>query len=115
MFQRAQRASDHDKGLKGYTITSEGITVGAGLSAYEGLLTGATRKIGKTQEEQLRDEFSKALGPMGLQVFNDVSRQGLAINNISTYIDSLISSKIIKKNDAENFKQKCMLILKGEE
>jgi circadian clock protein KaiC len=38
------RGSDHDKRLREYEITSEGIKIGAPFSQYEGIMSGSPRK-----------------------------------------------------------------------
>jgi circadian clock protein KaiC len=52
------RGSGHDKSLREYEITGEGIKVGAPFSQYEGIMTGSARRLTSTQEAVER--FSQA-------------------------------------------------------
>ncbi|VVB76350.1 DNA repair and recombination protein RadB [Candidatus Tiddalikarchaeum anstoanum] len=106
------RSSDRDKKLRKYNIISKkGIVIGEALMAYEGVMTGTSRKIGKTTEEKLIDEFNTVLGPMGLQSYNEIALKGITEKTITEYVDSLKSEGIIKKDTAEKFKQNCVSIL----
>lgn len=51
------RGSDHDKRLREYDITSQGIKVAAPFSGYEGLTTGSPRKVAS---EKFVELFTKA-------------------------------------------------------
>jgi circadian clock protein KaiC len=51
------RGSDHDKLLREYEITSQGIKVAAPFSDYEGLITGSPRRVAS---ERFAEMFKKA-------------------------------------------------------
>ena len=53
------RGSDHDKQLREFEITSEGIRIGVPFKDLEGLLTGTPRRTG---EERFAEAFAKAAG-----------------------------------------------------
>ncbi len=101
-----QRGSGHSKDLKRYDVTSAGFTMGESLAGYEGVTTGATKKVSETLEEQLENEFKAFIGPMGASVFSEIKAKGLSKARITTYIDDLARQGILKKEDAEAFKQK---------
>jgi len=52
------RGSDHDKNLREYEITSDGIVVGSSLSGYEGIMSGSPRKLQTV--EMAAERFSKS-------------------------------------------------------
>jgi len=39
------RGSQHSKELRLYEVTNEGLVIGAGLSGYEGLMTGTPKRM----------------------------------------------------------------------
>ena len=47
------RGSDHDKRLREYEITSNGINVRSMFSGYEGIMSGSARKVGRVSGEDL--------------------------------------------------------------
>jgi len=51
------RGSDHDKQLREFEITPEGIKIGVPFKDLEGLLTGTPRRTG---EERFAEAFAKA-------------------------------------------------------
>ncbi len=54
------RRTDHDKSLREYEITSEGVKVGTAFKEVEGIMTGSARKLSLTQEavERFSDAFA---------------------------------------------------------
>jgi len=108
------RGSAHSKGLRQYDITGKGLVIGTSLSGYEGILTGVTRKVSETVEEQLSSEFKNFLGPMAKQIFAGIKEQGLTKENIFSYIDELTNQGIVKKEDAEPFRQSISSIISSK-
>jgi len=47
------RGSDHDKRLREYEITSNGVKVAAPFSGYEGIMSGSARRVTSLSEEDL--------------------------------------------------------------
>jgi ribosomal protein S20 len=76
-------------------------------------MTGSTRKVEKSIEEKLREEFSRTFGPMGSQVFDEQAGKGLDEKSLMDFADSCVSDKIIKKEEGERFKERLRIILKG--
>ncbi|MDD5171742.1 MAG: ATPase domain-containing protein [Candidatus ainarchaeum sp.] len=107
------RGSPHSKMLTRYMITSKGIGIGASLAGYEGIMTGVTRKVSESVEEKLEVEFKRFLGPMGDQVFGELSQKGLSEETLTRYVDSLVRDGILKADDAKSFKEKLLQILKS--
>ncbi|MCK4327856.1 MAG: AAA family ATPase [Candidatus Diapherotrites archaeon] len=105
------RGSHHDNKLRTYEITPDGVVLGGALSAYEGIMAGATRKVGPTTQETLKEEFVRTLGPMGEIEFYKLARKTLSRKGITKYIDSLLSDGILKKAKAKKFKENCVSIL----
>ncbi|PKP54425.1 MAG: circadian clock protein KaiC [Candidatus Altiarchaeales archaeon HGW-Altiarchaeales-3] len=103
------RGSDHEKGIREFAITSNGIKIEKKFEAMEGVLSGSARKIGKTTVEKLKTEFSRTLGPMGLEDFEDLKESPK--KDIIKYIDTLIKDKILNKEDGEKFKERINIIL----
>lgn len=56
------RGSDHDKGLREFEITSRGVRVANPFSDFEGILTGAPRRVAS---ERFVEMFSKAARKKG--------------------------------------------------
>jgi len=103
------RGSQHEKGIIEFHITSDGITIEEKFEALEGLLAGSARRIGKTTAEKLKDEFTRTLGPVGLDVFERFKESP---KDIEGYIDSLVKDKIITKSEGKKFKERINVILK---
>jgi circadian clock protein KaiC len=107
------RGDDHSKSLREYRITSKGIVVGEAFKGYESIMAGFARKIGRTVEEKLRDEFVRTLGPMGEQVFAEQKKKGLTKDNLIGFVDSSVEDGIIKVEDGEKFKERIKEIMGG--
>jgi circadian clock protein KaiC len=106
------RSSNRDKKLRVYSITHKGIVIGEALHAFEGIMSGYTRKIGQLSSEKLKEEFVKKLGPMGLQVYDELFEIGITEETLVHYIDSLVSDGILKSNIAKEFIDNSLHILK---
>ncbi len=107
------RGSAHSKGLRGYDITSKGIVIGQAMSGYEGVMTGNTRKVGKTAEEMLETEFKKFIGPMANEVFLELKEKGMAKDDVIAYINELESGKVMSKEKSNAFKTNIEKIFGG--
>lgn len=109
------RGADHDKSLRGYTITGKGLIVGEAYTNLEGIMTGVARRISESIEERLEAEFIKFIGPMATSAFLELKNKGLTKTNIFIYIDELTSQKILEKKDVKLFKQNVNDIIQGSE
>lgn len=107
------RGSAHSKGLRLYDITAKGIMIGQSLSGYEGIVAGVARKVSETTEEKLQAEFRRFVGPIASSVFAEIKERGLTKENIYKYIDDLAEQNILKKKDADVFKNNASTILSG--
>ncbi|QQG40075.1 MAG: circadian clock protein KaiC [Candidatus Aenigmatarchaeota archaeon] len=108
------RGTAHSKGLRTFSIGDDGYVIGPALSGYEGVLSGSTRKVSATVEEELQTAFSKAIGPMGTQSYAEVAKKGLTLENIESYIDGLSKKGVMTSASAAQFKDSVRRILKGE-
>jgi circadian clock protein KaiC len=105
------RGAKHDKGLREFEITSEGIKIVSRFTGYEGILAGVTRKVTDTVQEKLEAEFKRFIGPMGGNAFGQVKRAGLSEEAIFRYIDDLAKKRVLKEDDAKTFKRSVAEIL----
>ncbi len=106
------RGSYHSKGLRSYEITDKGMKIGLQLSGYEGVMTGVTRKVAATVEEDLKEIFQRYIGPMGRSVFEDIKKRGITTNNVINIVNNLVDDNIIKQEDADKFKEEVLSVLK---
>jgi len=106
-----ERGSGHSKQLRLYDITRNGLVIGTSLSGYEGVLSGASRKVSETSEELLRAEFKKYLGPLAENIFSDLKGEGLSAEVVLGYIAQLEAEKVLKPENAKEFRQKASAIL----
>lgn len=105
------RGSKHEKDLKEFEITKNGLLVGKSFKNYEGLLSGVTRKIGKTKEEKLKEEFINTLGvKKGLKEFEKLSKREISTASINNSINQLIKTMKIKAKEGNQFREKALLI-----
>jgi len=97
------RGSRHDKKLRELVFTDTGVQVASEFSGYEGVLTGSTRQIASSMEEQLRSLFVQILGPMGEQVFAEQKAKGMTPEGINKLMDELGDQGIVSKERKAEF------------
>ena len=108
------RGDDHSKSLRRYSITKKGIVVGETFRGYEGVLSGTAKKISSTILEQVRQEFIRNIGPMGDAEFDKIKKKGaVTLEDIITYVDSLVTDGIIDPEKGDLFKGRIKLIFEG--
>lgn len=95
------RGTGHDKELKEFIFTDKGVNIISGFSGYEGLLTGQSRKISASIEEQVRQLLIETLGPMGNNVFNEQKEDGLSSQDLEKTINKLAKERIISSADQQ--------------
>jgi len=109
-----QRGSGHDKALREYEVTSSGIIVGKSYKAFEGLLSGQTRKTMRTTEELLKQEFVKTLGTTkGLKNYLILSKKGINSTSIANEINRMIKALEIKADKGQEFRDRLLMINEG--
>jgi len=97
------RGSKHDKKLRETSFTDQGIVVANDFTGFEGVLSGSTRRVSKSTEDQLHDLFVEVLGPMGEQVFTEQKIKGLTMEGIDKLIQELGDQGIISERRKEEF------------
>lgn len=108
------RGSGHDNKLRFYSISDKGISIGEAASAIEGVLSGSSRKVGKSTGEKIRDELMRTLGPMGQQAFDELERQGLSEAGLKGFVDSLVRDGVMARDVAGQFVVRLNAIWNGD-
>ncbi|MDY6778810.1 MAG: ATPase domain-containing protein, partial [Candidatus Nanohaloarchaea archaeon] len=102
------RNTEHDQSIRSYTIGTDGISIGTKMQAFEGVMSGDARKVGKTVKEKLRSDFTEFLGPMGEQEFEQMVDKGISRENVKDYIESLVERNVLKQEKAEKFRERSL-------
>ncbi len=97
------RGSAHDKKLREFIFTPEGIQLSTSFSGYEGVMGGLARKVSISTEEQLHVLFLEMLGPMGERIFVEEKAKGLTQDRVAFMIKQLGNQRIISENRKEEF------------
>jgi circadian clock protein KaiC len=105
------RGTDHDNRLRRYRITGDGMDIGSPVSAFEGVLSGTTRKTGESTGNRLKQLFLSKLGPMGEQEFQQLRERGMNAEAINGYVNRLVKDSVISQEEGEQFRQKAFDIL----
>jgi len=105
------RGSGHDKKMRKLQFGASGVSISSEFKGYEGVLSGATRKIGNTTEEQLRALFLEVLGPMGEEIFAEEQEKGLTLESVKKLIGELGNQGIISERRKEEFAGRIGIIL----
>ncbi len=106
------RGSKHDKKLREINFGSTGLEISNEFSGLEGVLTGSTRKVSESIEEQIHDLFLEALGPMGEKIFEDEKQKGLSLESIGKMITDLGNQGIVSMRKKEEFLQRSSQVFK---
>lgn len=101
------RGSHHDKKLRKYAITSNGIVIGEELTSFEGTITGSSKRIAASFYDQMRDEFIRSLGTEGLNIYNDLKKKGLTNDTIKHAVQNLVEKGLLSQDDADSFLHRC--------
>lgn len=103
------RGSDHDKNLREISIISDGMQIGSSFSGYEGALSGETKKVSQTIEEQFHSLLLEIVGPAGEKIFIEEKKKGLTLGVIKNLLNEFGNQGIIsvrRKNEyLENFEK----------
>ena len=110
------RGTNHDRLLRRYIITDNGVKVGEAYTNLEGVTTGVTKKVHepinlKEVDKKIESEFKNYIGPKGSKIFSNLKKKELTKENVLNYIDKLIKRGIVKKGNTTNFKQRILTIL----
>lgn len=97
------RGSSHDRKLREIVVTSDGISISTDFRGYEAVLSGSTRKIKESVDDQLRVLFLEVLGPMGEKIFNEEKRKGLTAKRVKELIDQLGSQGVLSVQRKADF------------
>jgi len=102
------RGSNHDKKMYNLSFTPTGLEVVTSFSGYEGVFSGNARQVSESVENQLSDLFTEILGPMGIQVFTKVKREGLQSASIKETIGTLRKKNILSEDKSQEFLNKAL-------
>lgn len=104
------RGSAHDKKLREFVFTSQGVQITSDFTGYEGVISGITRKVTASIEEQLHSLFLEILGPMGEKIFNEHKAKGLTMDSIAKLVKELGDQGIVSERRKEEFVQRSQKI-----
>ncbi len=107
------RGSAHDNKLRFYTVGERGITISEAASAVEGMLSGMSRKVGKSTGEKIRDELVRTLGPMGQQSFEELNQKGLSEAVLKGFVESLVGDGVMARDQADRFVARLVALWNG--
>ncbi len=110
LFILKMRGSPHDKKMRELEFGRQGVRVMSDFSGYEGVLSGATRKVGKSTQEQLRALFLETFGPMGEQLFTEETAKGLTPEGLKKLSAQLAAQSVISTRKDEEFAYQVDLI-----
>lgn len=108
------RGSAHDKKLREFVFTSQGVQITSDFTGYEGVISGMTRKVTASIEEQLHGLFLEILGPMGEKIFNEYKAKGLTMDNIAKLVKELGDQSIVSERRKEEFIQRSQKIFSAK-
>lgn len=108
------RGSDHDKKLREMIFTTTGLEISSDFQGFEGVLSGATKKVSNTTEEQLHALFLEFLGPMGETIFKEEKRRGLTYENVDRLLKELGNQGIISVKRKEKFLDQAKIIIQSK-
>lgn len=108
------RGSRHDKKLREVSFTETGIAITHEFTGLEGVMSGSTRRVSKSVEDQLHDLFLETFGPMGETIFNQEKGKGISVERMNSMIEELGNQGIISQRKKEEFREKSTNILGGE-
>lgn len=98
------RGTAHDRKLREVVISSDGgMRISSDFRGYEAVLTGSTRKINESVEDQLRVLFLEVLGPMGEKIYLDERKKGLTKERIRALIEQLGSQGVLSVRRKQDF------------
>lgn len=97
------RGTAHDRKLREVVISSDGMSISTDFRGYEALLSGSTRKIDESVEDQLRVLFLEVLGPMGEKIYLDERKKGLNQERLRALIEQLGSQGILSVRRKQDF------------
>jgi len=108
------RGSGHDKKMRQLQFGSDGVRITSEFKGYEGVLSGMTRKVGNTTEEQIRALFLEVLGPMGEAIFAEEQEKGITFESVKKLVGELGKQGIISERRKEEFANRAHTILGKE-
>lgn len=108
------RGSTHDKKLREFIFTPQGIQIISDFTGYEGVISGITRKVTTSIEEQLHGLFLEILGPMGEKIFNEYKAKGLTMDSVGELVKELGDQGIVSERRKEEFVQRSQKIFSAK-
>jgi circadian clock protein KaiC len=107
------RSSNHERILREFVFTPQGIRIVTDFKGYENVLAGGARKVSKSTEDRLRDLFVEVLGPMGVDIFEHEKAIGLDFSRVKRLLTDLGDQGIISQRRKEEFTKRSESIIKG--
>ncbi len=108
------RSTDHDRTLREFVFTPDGISVITDFKGYESILSSAgPRKVEQSTEDRLRELFVEVLGPLGVQMFEHERAIGLDLKRVKKLLADLGDQGIISMRRKEEFTQRSESIMKS--
>lgn len=108
------RGSAHDKKLREFIFTPQGVQITTDFSGYENVISGMTRKVMASIEEQLHGLFLEILGPMGEKIFNEHKTKGLTMDSVTRLVKELGDQGIVSERRKEEFVQRSQKIFSAK-
>lgn len=98
------RGTAHDRKLREVIISSAaGMSITTDFRGYEAVLSGSTRKVNDSLDDQLRVLFLEVLGPMGEKIYLDERKKGLSLDRMRILIEQLGSQGILSVRRKQDF------------
>jgi len=94
------------KKLRELEFTKDGMRVTNEFSGFEGVLSGSTRRVSESVEEQLRALFIETLGPMGQKIFEDEKAKGFSPASVKKLISELGDQGIVSERRTREFAER---------
>jgi len=109
------RGSDHERLLREFVFTPQGIRIITDFRGYENVLSssGGARKVSQSTEDRLRALFVEVLGPLGAQIFEHEKAVGLDLARVKAMLTDLGDQGVISQRRKEEFTKKSEIIIKG--
>jgi len=107
------RGTAHDRKLREVIIGPQGMSVSSDFSGYEGVLSGSSRKVAESTEEQVRVLFLEVMGPMGEKIFSEEKKKGLTLDRVRALIEQMGKQGVISVRRKEEFQARLDNIFKA--
>lgn len=97
------RGSSHEKELREATFDNNGMSISTDFSGYEGIMSGQTRKVSSSAQDQFYSLFLEIFGNEGDALFNAAKEIGLSEDGITSMLDELIQQGVLDESKKIEF------------